>query len=617
MCGIVGYIGEKPATAVLLDGLQKLEYRGYDSSGIAVLDHSHHLHISKRSGKIQNLVKSIHQFHWPQSCYIGIGHTRWATHGQPTDENAHPHLDCSGTIAVVHNGIIENYHELKQHLQKQGHIFKSQTDTEVLVHLLEAEARHNAWPQAVGEALKKVRGTYSLVILNQKDPHHLIGVRKGGGGLVIGMGKQAMFIASDVSALLGHTHQVFYLDDGEMIILEKQAYQVMDWETQKLRLKQLLTIEWTPQQAEKGGYAHFMLKEIMEQSKAMEDTLRGRIDAAGNTQLVELSKINLKFLKTFHRIVILACGTSYYAGLVGKFIFEDILKIPVEIDYASEFRYRDPVVDAHDLVLAISQSGETVDTLVAIREAKSKKSKTMAICNVLGSSITREADAVLLTRAGPEIGVASTKAFTTQVAAIWLLALELARLRRTPTVSRRLQMGRHLLKMPIYIEQTLQALRKTIKPLAQRFSRYDHFLYLGRGINYPIALEGALKLKEISYIHAEGYPAGEMKHGPIALIDSQFPVVVLALKSSRYYEKIISNIEQVRARSGPVIGILEKNDSLGQQKVNFFIEIPTIEESFSPMISILPLQLLAYEIAVILGREIDQPRNLAKSVTVE
>src|ERR1700677_879886 len=616
MCGIVGYTGFKPATPILLNGLVKLEYRGYDSAGLALATRNGAVQIIKKVGKIHNLIATVKHSKISASITSGIGHTRWATHGQPTDINAHPHSGCGNNVAVVHNGIIENYQKLKDQLKAKGHRFKSQTDSEVLAHLIEDELKKYSLEKAVPKALAKIEGTYSVVIIEQSQPSTLIGARSGGGALVVGLGKGENFLASDVSALLAYTREVFYLDGQEMVIVTPQGVKVLNLSNGKTVLKPISEISWTAEQAEKGGYPHFMLKEIMEQPTAMQETFTGRLDPSTGKVILEGSFWSSSYLKRFKKITLLGMGTSYYAALVGKFLLEKYLKIPVEVDNASEFRYRNPIVDKHTLAVVISQSGETVDTLTALREAKSRGSKIVAICNVMGSSVTREADGILLTRAGPEIGVASTKAFTTQLGAFWLLALHLAGVRQTMKPAELRKKSHELAKVPLLMESVLKQ-RKAIEKVAKDYSAYFTFLYLGRGIQYPIALEGAMKLKEISYIHAEGYPGGEMKHAPIALIDSKMPVVAIALKSSSVYEKMLNNIEEVKARNGKILAVIEKGDKEARRKANSVLEIPVVAEDISPMLSVLPLQLMAYEIAKLKKREIDQPRNLAKSVTVE
>jgi glucosamine--fructose-6-phosphate aminotransferase (isomerizing) len=616
MCGIVGYTGPKPAAPLLINGLAKLEYRGYDSAGLALLVPGRKLQIIKKAGKIHNLISAVKKAHVPSTITCGIGHTRWATHGHPTDQNAHPHTDCSGNVAVVHNGIVENYQKLKKQLQDKGHRFKSQTDSEVLAHLIEEGLKKHPWRDAVRWALEQIEGTYSVVAVYEGEPHTLIGARSGGGGLVVGLGKDENILASDVPALLAHTRRVFYLEDNEMVTLKTDGVELIGVLDGKVRKPKISEIEWSAEQAEKGGYPHFMLKEIMEQPRAMEDTFTSRLDPRTGEVALEGKFWDLPYLKKFKKITILAMGTSYYAALVGKFLLEKYLRIPVDVDNASEFRYRNPIIGKETLAIVVSQSGETVDTLVALREAKSKGAKVAVICNVMGSSATREADGVLLTRAGPEIGVASTKAFTTQLGAFWLLTLFLAGKRKTLPPAELKKKAKALSHIPQVMASLLKQ-SKYLSKIARDFSHHFNFLYIGRGIHYPIALEGALKLKEISYIHAEGYPGGEMKHGPIALIDASMPVVALALKSSGVYEKMLNNMEEVKARDGKLIALVEKGDKMAIRKADAVIEIPSVDEDLSPMLSVLPLQILAYEIAKHKGREIDQPRNLAKSVTVE
>ncbi len=616
MCGIVGYTGEQPAAPILLNGLIKLEYRGYDSAGLALLNPGHHLKIIKKAGKINHLVAAVRGAQVPSSITAGIGHTRWATHGHPTDANAHPHTDCGGKIAVVHNGIIENYQKLKKQLRANGHVFKSQTDSEVLAHLIEERLKKHPWKEAVRGALNQITGTYSVVAVYTGEPETLIGARSGGGALVVGLGKGENFIASDVPALLAHTRRVFYLDDNEMVVVSPQGAQVVNVSNGKKISKTISEIQWSAEQAEKGGYPHFMLKEIMEQPRALEDTFNSRLDIESGEIMLEGKFWSSPFLTRFKKITILAMGTSYYAALVGKILLEKYLRVPVDVENASEFRYSDPIIDHHTLAIVISQSGETVDTLVALREAKSKGAKIAAICNVMGSSVTREADGLLLTRAGPEIGVASTKAFTTQLGALWLLTLHLARVRKTLSAFELKKKAKELSRLPLVMKGLLKN-RRVFEKTAKKYSKHFNFLYIGRGIQYPIALEGALKLKEISYIHAEGYPGGEMKHGPIALIDAKMPVVAIALQSSGVYEKMLNNMEEVKARKGKLIAIVEKGDKLAGRKADSILEVPKVGEDFSPLLTVLPLQLLAYEMAKDMRREIDQPRNLAKSVTVE
>jgi glutamine---fructose-6-phosphate transaminase (isomerizing) len=616
MCGIVGYTGHKPAVPILLNGLIKLEYRGYDSAGLALMTPNRGLQAIKKAGKIHNLVKAVRQAKVSNDIHAGIGHTRWATHGQPTDSNAHPHTDCRKRIAVVHNGIIENFQKLKNFLMAKGHRFHSQTDSEVLAHLIEENLKKRVWKEAVRKSLAQIEGPYSVVVVNQDEPETLIGARWGGGALVVGMGKDETFLASDVPALLAHTRRVFYLDDNEMVLATPRGPRVFNVKNGKAVSKRVSEIEWTPQQAEKGGYPHFMLKEIMEQGQALADTFTSRLDPRTGEVSLEGSFWSSAFIKKFKRIMLLAMGTSFHAAMVGKILLEKYLRVPVEVANASEFRYSEPVLGRETLAIMISQSGETVDTLVALREAKERGAKIAAICNVMGSSLTREAHGVLLTRAGPEIGVASTKAFTTQLGALWLLTLFLAGKRKTLPLPALKKKAKLLSEIPLMVAAVLKQ-KRAIDHIAKKFSSYFNFLYIGRGIHFPIALEGALKLKEISYIHAEGYPGGEMKHGPIALIDPKMPVVAIALKTSVVYGKMLNNMEEVKARSGKLIVLAEKGDASVKKNADAVMEIPKVDEDFSPMLSILPLQLLAYEIARLKKRDIDQPRNLAKSVTVE
>jgi len=620
MCGIVGYIGSKKVVPVIIEGLRKLEYRGYDSAGIAVVDGAGKLHIRRAPGKLRNLEEAIQNS--PLDGSYGIGHTRWATHGRPTEENAHPHRDCSGQYVVVHNGIIENYLELKEKLQREGHKFVTETDTEVVAHLVEKYAKDLPFEEAVRRTLKDLRGIYSLVFLSAKDPQKLIAARIGPPS-VIGLGDGEYFVASDIPALLQHTREIFFLADGDMAILTKDGVRVTDLDGKPVD-RPSHHVSWDPIMAEKGGYKHFMQKEIFEQPRAVRDTLLGRISQDTGKIFLDEMQITEQQFREFQSVRIVACGTSWHAGLAGKFMIERLARLPVEVDYGSEFRYRDPILDAKTLTVCISQSGETADTLAAQRESKQKGSPTLAICNVMGSMITREAAGTLLTHAGPEIGVASTKAFTSQIAALLLLASYLGQIRGklSPGDARKLML--EFVQIPHKMETVLQAEEAGLfENLARQFFRQSDFLYLGRGIHYPIALEGALKLKEISYIHAEGYPSGEMKHGPNALIDENLPVVVLATRdesdpaSMTLYEKSVSNIKEVKARDGIVIAVVTKGDHLAREATDFIIELPPAPELLSVLLEIVPLQLLAYHIAVRRGCDVDQPRNLAKSVTVE
>src|SRR5271157_810671 len=622
MCGIVGYIGPKKVVPVIVEGLRKLEYRGYDSAGIAVVNSSGQLEIRRASGKLRNLEEVIRKS--PIEGTYGIGHTRWATHGRPTEENAHPHRDCSGQIVVVHNGIIENYLELKEQLQSEGHKFVTETDTEVVAHLVEKYSQAGAVPleEAVRHTLKQLRGIYALVFLSANDPHKIVAARLGPPS-VIGIGEGEYFVASDIPALLEHTREIFFLVDGDIAVLTQKGVRVMDHDGRSVE-RPTQHVNWDPIMAEKGGYKHFMQKEIFEQPRAVRDTLLGRISQENGKVFLSEMHISAEQFLAFDRVRIVACGTSWHSALAGKFMIERLARLPVEVDYGSEFRYRDPILDSKTLTVCISQSGETADTLAAQREAKLKGSPTLAICNVMGSMITREAVGSILTHAGPEIGVASTKAFTAQLAALLLLASYLGQIRGKLAPAAAVKLMQEFTRIPHKMETVLQAEESGFyENLARQFFRYTDFLYLGRGIHYPIALEGALKLKEISYIHAEGYPSGEMKHGPNALIDENLPVVVLATRdesdpaSMTLYEKSVSNIKEVKARDGIVISIVTQGDRLAREASDHLIELPPTSDLLSVLLEIVPLQLLAYHIAVRRGCDVDQPRNLAKSVTVE
>jgi len=620
MCGIVGYIGPKKVVPVIIEGLRKLEYRGYDSAGIAVVNAAGKMEIRRAPGKLRNLEEAIQKA--PLDGTYGIGHTRWATHGRPTEENAHPHRYCTGQYVVVHNGIVENYLELKEKLQKQGHKFVTETDTEIVAHLVEEYAKTLSFEEAVRRTLKDLRGIYSLVFLSAKDPQKLIAARIGPPS-VIGLGDGEYFVASDIPALLEHTREIFFLADGDIAILSRDGVRVTDLDGKPVS-RPSHHVAWDPIMAEKGGYKHFMQKEIFEQPRAVRDTILNRISQDTGKVFLDEMQITDQQFRGFEKVRIVACGTSWHAALAGKFMIERLARIPVEVDYGSEFRYRDPILDSKTLTVCISQSGETADTLAAQREAKQKGSPTLAICNVMGSMVTREAAGTLLTHAGPEIGVASTKAFTSQLASLVLLASYLGQLRGTlsPEAARHLML--EFTRIPHKIETILQAEQTGFyENLARQFFRHTDFLYLGRGVHYPIALEGALKLKEISYIHAEGYPSGEMKHGPNALIDENLPVVVLATRddsdpaSMTLYEKSVSNIKEVKARDGIVISVVTEGDHLAREASDHIIELPPAPELLATMLEIVPLQLLAYHIAIRRGCDVDQPRNLAKSVTVE
>lgn len=612
MCGIVGYIGNREAFPILIKGLKRLEYRGYDSAGVALLNGS--LSIYKKAGKVSELEKITDGQNVQAT--IGIGHTRWATHGEPNDVNAHPHLSQSGSLAIIHNGIIENYASVKAELKKRGYIFHSDTDTEVLVNLIE-EIRskdHPVLEDAVRAALNQVVGAYAIVVIDKTNPNQLIAARKGS-PLVIGIGEDEFFVASDASPIIEYTKNVIYLDDQEYGVINRDGSYTIKTLGNVEKTPAIQELEMSLEAIEKGGFEHFMLKEIYEQPKVIADCLRGRMNAAqGWIKLGGLSEYINRIDKA-QRFLITACGTSWHSGLIGEYLIEDLARIPVEVEYASEFRYRNPIINESDVILAISQSGETADTLAAIELAKSKGALIYGICNVIGSSIARTSHAGSYTHAGPEIGVASTKAFCTQITIMTLIALQIAQEKGTVPMSKLREILYELENIPKKIEEVLK-LDAQIRELAAQYKDAQNFLYLGRGYNFPVALEGALKLKEISYIHAEGYPAAEMKHGPIALIDEEMPVVFLATNQSAY-EKIVSNIQEVKARKGRIIAVIHKSDTMIRELADHVIEVPETEEILSPLISIVPLQLLAYHIAILRGCNVDQPRNLAKSVTVE
>ena len=615
MCGIVGYIGHRDAYPIILEGLKRLEYRGYDSAGIALFDGSE-IQLSKTKGKVADLQDKLEK-EISTSGNVGIGHTRWATHGVPNDVNSHPHYSNSGNLVIIHNGIIENYDSLKQELQKRGYVFKSDTDTEVLINLIEDVKKNEnvKLGQAVQIALNQVVGAYAIAVFDINKPDEII-VAKLGSPLAIGVGENEFFIASDASPFLEYTKTAIYLEDEEMAIVRRhKGVKVRKIKDDSLVDPYIQELKMNLEQIEKGGYEHFMLKEIYEQPDAIRDTYRGRLSV--ENAIIKMSGVedNMKKLLNANRIIIVACGTSWHAGLVAEYIFEDLARIPVEVEYASEFRYRNPVINENDVIIAISQSGETADTLAAIKLAKSKGAFVFGVCNVVGSSIAREADAGAYTHAGPEIGVASTKAFTTQITVLYLIALRMARAKGTLSSS---EYRHHLLELEMIPEKVSKALESDshIKEVAEIYKDVNNFLYLGRGYNFPVALEGALKLKEISYIHAEGYPAAEMKHGPIALIDDHMPVVVIATNNG-HYDKIVSNIQEIKSRNGRIIGIVTKGDKIVRDLADYVIEVPETLESLTPLLTTIPLQLLSYHIAVMLGRNVDQPRNLAKSVTVE
>ena len=608
MCGIVGYIGDRGASPLLLDGLKRLEYRGYDSAGIAVLN-GHGVEMRKAAGKISRLEAALASS--PIEGNLGIAHTRWATHGAPTECNAHPHMDCKGNIAVVHNGIIENSTTLKAQLVERGHKFVSETDTEVLAHLIE-EAFDGNLEDAVIEALWQVEGTYGIAVVSGQDKNKIVAARKGS-PLLIGLGDGEYYVASDASAILAQTREVVYLDDGDLAVLTRDGYRVIDLRAKELD-RSVHKIEWDLHQIERGGFDHFMLKEIFEQPETIENCMRGRLlDDEGTSKLGGLNMTDEELLK-FDNIIITACGTSWHSALIGEHMMEELTRIPVEVEYASEFRYRNPIVNDRTLCIVISQSGETADTLAAMREAKNRGARTYGVVNVVGSTIARESNGGIYVHAGPEIGVASTKAFTSQVVALALLTLKIGRLKGVSVVKGK-EIIEALRALPGQVKQILDRASE-IEELAEEFKRAQNFLYLGRGYNFPTALEGALKLKEISYIHAEGYPAAEMKHGPIALIDEMMPVVFIAPHDS-VFDKVVSNVQEVKARKGRVIAITSRDEPALEGKVDYDFRIPETIDMLTPVLACIPLQLLAYYIAVKRGSNVDQPRNLAKSVTVE
>jgi glucosamine--fructose-6-phosphate aminotransferase (isomerizing) len=613
MCGIVGYIGPRDATPIILNGLQRLEYRGYDSAGIAVMQHDG-LAIRRDVGKLNNLMELVRTE--PLNGRIGIGHTRWATHGVPSSRNAHPHISQSGRTVIVHNGIVENFRELRAELESGGVTFASDTDTETIVHLVQREidAGHGV-TEATQRAVSRLRGAHAIVVLNADEPDRLVAVRIGNaGGVALGIGQGEMFVASDIPAILEHTRRMIFLESRQMATLTREAYHLQTIDGDPVD-GEIHNIAWDPVSAARGEYRHFMQKEIHEQSRALTDTLRGRIDfGTGCVDLPDL-QISPEDARKLKRIVIVACGTSAYAGLVGKFIIESLTRLPVEVDYGSEYRYRDPILDEDCAVLVITQSGETVDTLAAMEEAREKGARLWSIVNAIGSQAMRLADGTITMQAGPEIGVASTKAFTASITDQYLLALYLAQQRGTITPEESMQHAEALAHLPDLVGQVLER-ESAVEALAAELYQYTNFLYLGRGINYPIALEGALKLKEISYIHAEGYPAGEMKHGPIALIDEHMPVLAITLKDG-VYEKMLSQVEQAKSRGGIVIALATDGDDLIRSKADYVLYLPDLPPLLSPIVSVIPLQLLAYHIAVWRGCDVDQPRNLAKSVTVE
>lgn len=609
MCGIVGYVGEKQAVNFLIDGLTKLEYRGYDSAGIAIFD-GEKINVAKSVGRLAALKEKIKN-HIPEGV-IGIGHTRWATHGRPSDVNSHPHTDCSGKFAVVHNGIIENFMSLKEELMAKGHKFVSETDTEVVAHLLE-DVYKGDFLQAVNEVLNKIEGSYSLAFMCQDHPDTLICTKKDN-PLVIGLGEGENFIASDIPAIIAYTRRTYIMNDGEIAVVKKDSIWVTDRKGNPIT-KKVFEVNWNAEAAEKGGYEHFMLKEIHEQPKAVRDTISPRINKENTQVVLDELKWTKEYVENFNKIYIVACGTAYHAGLVGKYYIEKLARIPVEIDIASEFRYRDPIIDEHTLTIVISQSGETSDTLAALKESKRLGAKTLAVTNVVGSSIAREADQVMYTWAGPEIAVASTKAYTTQLVAMFLFAMYISGLKGTLTAERTHELLTQLRLLPDEIGRTLEDV-EPIKTFAKNYAFNDDVFYIGRSLDYNVALEGSLKLKEISYIHAEAYAAGELKHGTLALIESGVPVIALATQKS-VYEKTLSNIKEVKARDAVMIGIAAEDDNELEKYVDHVIKVPATDELLIPLLTVVPLQLLAYYAAITRGCDVDKPRNLAKSVTVE
>ncbi len=624
MCGIVGYVGKKSVVPIIIEGLRRLEYRGYDSAGIAVAGDGEGLQLRRAEGKLRNLEEAIRLK--PLHGTYGIGHTRWATHGRPTEENAHPHRDCTGKIVVVHNGIVENYLSLKKKLIEEGHKFTTETDTEIIAHLVEkysgssGNGKRPALEDAVRQTVKQLTGVFALAVISSDEPNKIVAARNGPPA-VIGLGNDEYFVASDVPAILYHTRDIFFLADGDMAVVTADGVQLTDFDGKPV-IRQIQHVTWDPILAEKGGFKHFMLKEIYEQPRAVRDTTLGRVSQDTGHIFLEQMEISEAEFRAAGKINIIACGTSWHAGQAGKFMIETLARVPVEVDYASEWRYRNPIVDPETITLVISQSGETADTIAAQREAKAKGSKTLAICNVVGSMITREAAGTIYTHAGPEIGVASTKAFTGQLTALYIFAMYLAQVRGTMTAEQARAAMQELTRIPGKLE-TLLTHDEACDDLAKRYQKVRDFLFLGRGIHYPIALEGALKLKEVSYIHAEGYPAGEMKHGPNALIDENLPVVIIATRdvtnpgSVLRYEKTISNLKEVKARSGVVIALATEGDEEIKEAADHVLYIPPAPEELAPILEIVPLQLLAYHIAVRRGCDVDQPRNLAKSVTVE
>jgi glucosamine--fructose-6-phosphate aminotransferase (isomerizing) len=625
MCGIVGYVGKKRVVPVIIDGLKKLEYRGYDSAGIAVAGNGGgEMQIRRAEGKLRNLEEAIRLK--PLDGTYGIGHTRWATHGRPTEENAHPHRDCTGKIVVVHNGIVENYVPLKKKLIEEGHKFSTETDTEVIAHMVEnyflrkSNGHRPSLEEAVRKTVKQLTGVFALAVISEEEPNKIVAARNGPPA-VIGLGNDEYFVASDIPAILYHTRDLFFLHDGDLAVITPSGVQLTDFDGKPV-VRQVQHITWDPIMAEKGGFKHFMLKEIHDQPRAVRETALGRVSLDSGKVFLEEMEITEDEFRKLAKINIAACGTSWHAALAGKYMIERLARVPVEVDYASEWRYRDPIIGSKEITLLISQSGETADTIAAQREAKAKGSKTLAICNVVGSMIAREAAGTVYTHAGPEIGVASTKTFSAQLVALFLVALHIGEVRGATSPEQAKRLIDELLKIPAKLEGML-ARDSDVEELARRYSKSQDFLFLGRGIHFPIALEGALKLKEISYIHAEAYAAGEMKHGPNALIDENLPVVIIATKdpgdpnSVLRYEKTMSNVKEVKAREGQVIAVAVEGDEEIREHVDHVLYVPQAPELLLPILEVVPLQLLAYHIAVRRGCDVDQPRNLAKSVTVE
>jgi glutamine---fructose-6-phosphate transaminase (isomerizing) len=613
MCGIVGYIGQRDSVPIILDALARLEYRGYDSAGIAVIDNAGALTGSKAEGKLARLAERLRNGE-RLSGRVGLGHTRWATHGRPSDANAHPHMDCSGRIAVVHNGIIENYAQLRAKLIKLGHVFTSETDTEVLAHLIELH-HTNGLEEAVRETLHEVQGAYALGVISSDDPEHLIFARNGASPLVVGIGNGEMFVASDTPAILQYTRKEIILREGEMVVVGRDGWRLTDYHGQPVD-RDIVHVTWDASSAEKGGFKHFMLKEIFEQPNVIKETLAGRVDESNDVQLAaELGSVTPEKLAAVSKIAITGCGTAYHAGMVGAYLLRSLVHVPVEMELASEFRYSDPVLDATALTIAMSQSGETADTMEAVKIAKGTGSAVLGICNVLGSHLTRAADATLFTRGGPEIGVAATKTYVSQLTAMTLFALYLARLRKSTPLDQLREIAENTKLLPAAVDVALNA-SDEIREVAKQIRKARSMLFIGRYVNFPTALEGALKLKEISYIHAEGYAAGEMKHGPIALLDSTVPVVGI-MTDGRVREKILSNLAESRAREAPVFVVANYGDEDAKAIADHVFYVPRVNELISPIVNIIPLQLLAYHIADIEGKDVDQPRNLAKTVTVE